>query len=147
LACKLRRPIFRDSTRWNRWENVSSWISNNNDNGTANFNTIYPGWYEGRAIHIHVKVSTFDGPNEKSEWTSQFYLNDTISEDVYKQLPYSKHGLSPITNEEDGIYTGPSTDGLIQNNTGQYLMLNLTKNKQGFNGTFNIVLNATNTEK
>ena len=26
------------------------------DNGTVRFTTIYPGWYEGRAIHIHVKV-------------------------------------------------------------------------------------------
>ncbi|MBA3749300.1 MAG: hypothetical protein H0X03_00090 [Nitrosopumilus sp.] len=33
-------------------------------------------------------------------------------------------------NEEEEIYTGPSTDGLIQSNTGQYLMLDLTKNKK-----------------
>jgi protocatechuate 3,4-dioxygenase beta subunit len=34
------------------------------DNGTVQFDTIYPGWYEGRAIHIHVKVRTFGGSNE-----------------------------------------------------------------------------------
>jgi hypothetical protein len=45
-----------------------------------------------------------------------------------------------MTNEEDGIYTGPSTDGLIQSNAGEYLMLNLTHDEegQGYIGTFNV---------
>jgi len=45
-----------------------------------------------------------------------------------------------MTNEEDGIYTGPSTDGLIQSNGGEYLMLNLTHDEegQGYIGTFNV---------
>jgi protocatechuate 3,4-dioxygenase beta subunit len=34
------------------------------ENGTVQFTTIYPGWYEGRAIHIHVKVRNFEGSNE-----------------------------------------------------------------------------------
>ncbi|MER5176012.1 MAG: hypothetical protein ABJB76_02735 [Candidatus Nitrosocosmicus sp.] len=113
------------------------------NNGTVKFNTVYPGWYQGRAIHIHVMVRTFDGPNETFHWTSQIYSNNSINEQVHTQLPYSKHGLPPITNEQDGIYTGPSTDGLIQSNTGQHLMLNLTKDKQGFTGTFNIIVNAS----
>src|SRR6478672_11004821 len=25
-------------------------------NGVATFTTVYPGWYQGRAVHIHVKV-------------------------------------------------------------------------------------------
>jgi hypothetical protein len=49
-----------------------------------------------------------------------------------------------MTNEQDGIYTGPSTDGLIQSNTGRHLMVNLTKAQgQSYIGIFNIVLNAT----
>ena len=49
-----------------------------------------------------------------------------------------------MTNEQDGIYAGPSTDGLIQSNTGKHLMVNLTKGEgQSFVGTFSIVLNAT----
>ena len=39
------------------------------DNGTVQFTTIYPGWYEGRAIHIHVKARAFEGSNETLEWT------------------------------------------------------------------------------
>ena len=120
-------------------------ISDNN--GTVKFNTVYPGCNQGRAIHIHVMVRTFDGTNETLHWTSQIYSNNSINEQVHTQPPYSKHGPPPITNEQDGIYTGPSTDGLIQSNTGQHLMLNLTKDKQGYTGTFNIVVNASKSGK
>jgi protocatechuate 3,4-dioxygenase beta subunit len=84
------------------------------DNGTVRFTTIYPGWYEGRAIHIHVKVWAFEGSNETMEWTSQFYLNNSINEEAHTQPPYNRHGAIDRTNEEDFIYTGPSNDGLIQ---------------------------------
>jgi protocatechuate 3,4-dioxygenase beta subunit len=87
------------------------------DNGTVRFTTIYPGWYEGRAIHMHVKVCTYEGSEETLEWTSQFYLNNSINE-VHIQAPYSNHGPVDMTNEEDFIYTGASTDGLIQSNIG-----------------------------
>ena len=113
------------------------------DNGTVQFATIYPGWYEGRAIHIHVKVRTFEGSNEDLEWTSQFYLNNSINELVHTQPPYSNHGPVDLRNEEDFIYTGSSTDGLIQNNTGKHLMLNLKDDRDGYVGTFIIGLNAT----
>jgi protocatechuate 3,4-dioxygenase beta subunit len=118
------------------------------NNGTAKFDTIYPGWYQGRAIHIHVMVRAFDGgSNETFHWTSQMYLNNSINEKVHTQIPYSKHGLPPMTNEQDGIYTGPSTDKLVQSNAGQHLMLNLTKDKQGYTGTFNIIVNAPVSDK
>ncbi len=117
------------------------------ENGTVQFTTIYPGWYEGRAVHIHVKVRTFEGSNETFEWTSQFYLNNSITEQVHTQPPYSDHGQPEMTNDEDGIYTGPSTDGLIQSNAGEHLMLNMTGNQedQGYIGTFNVVVNANQT--
>ena len=114
------------------------------NNGTARFTTIYPGWYQGRAIHIHDKVRTFNGSEKTLEWTSQLYFDNSINEQVHKQPPYSKHGPPDITNEQDGIYAGPSTDGLIQSNTGKHLMVNLTKGQgQSYIGIFNIVLNAT----
>jgi hypothetical protein len=49
-----------------------------------------------------------------------------------------------MTNEQDGIYIGPSVDGLVQSNAGKHLMVTLTKGEgQSHHGTFNIVLNAT----
>jgi len=114
------------------------------DNGTVRFTTIYPGWYEGRALHIHIKVRTFEGSEKTFEWASQFYLNDSISNEVQSQLPYSNHGPRPLTNNVDFIYTGPSTDGLVQTNSGGHLMLNLTKDDgQGYVGTFNVVANQS----
>ena len=113
------------------------------DNGTVQFTTIYPGWYEGRAIHIHIKVRDYEGSNETLEWTSQFYLNNSINELVHTQPPYNNHGPVPMTNEEDFIYIGPSNDGLIQNSTGQHLMLNVNDDEQGYVGTFNVGVNAT----
>lgn len=108
------------------------------DNGTVRFTTIYPGWYEGRALHIHIKVRTFEGSQKTLEWTSQFYFDDSISDQVQTQPPYSNHGARPLTNNEDLIYTGPSADGMLQSNTGSHLMLELTKDEQGYLGTFNV---------
>jgi protocatechuate 3,4-dioxygenase beta subunit len=114
------------------------------DNGTVQFTTVYPGWYEGRAIHIHVKVRSAEALQNPFEWTSQFYLNNSINEQVHKQPPYSDHGPVAMLNEEDGIYAGPSTDGLVQANAGKYLMLNLSEYlNSGYIGTFNIGVNAT----
>jgi protocatechuate 3,4-dioxygenase beta subunit len=112
------------------------------DNGTVRFITIYPGWYQGRAIHIHVKVHTIEGLEKTLEWTSQFYFNNSINAQVHTQPPYSNHGPPDMTNEQDGIYTGASIDGLVHSNSGKYLMLNLTKDGQSYLGTFNIVLNS-----
>jgi len=112
------------------------------NNGTVEFTTIYPGWYEGRAIHIHDKVRTFNGSETALEWTSQLYFNNSINQQVHVQTPYSNHGPPQTTNEEDMIYTGASMDGLIQKNSGEQLMVNLTKQGASYLGTFNIVLNA-----
>ena len=110
------------------------------NNGTVRFTTIYPGWYEGRTIHIHDKVRTFNGLEKTIEWTSQIYFDDSINQQVHTELPYSNHGPPQTSNEEDGIYTGPSTDGLMQRNSGDELMVHLIKEGHSFRGTFNIVL-------
>lgn len=113
------------------------------ENGIAKFETIYPGWYENRAIHIHLKVRDFEGPEKIFDWTSQLYLNNSINEFVHTKPPYSNHGPVPMTNEQDFIFMGPSTDGLIKNYTGNHLMLNIFQSDGGYNGIFNVGLNAT----
>jgi protocatechuate 3,4-dioxygenase beta subunit len=113
------------------------------DDGIVKFTTIYPGWYEGRALHIHIKVRTFDGPTKTFEWTSQFYLKDSISDKVQLQPPYSNHGPRPLSNDEDSIYNGPSTDGTVQTNSGSHLLLNLSRDgNQGYVGRFNVGVEA-----
>ncbi len=112
------------------------------NNGTVQFTTIYPGWYQGRAVHIHIKIRTFDGEQKTFEWTSQFYFDDSITDKIQSQPPYSDHGPRDTRNSEDAIYNGPSTDGTLQSNTGTHLMLNLTKAEQGYLGTFNVVVDT-----
>jgi len=111
-------------------------------NGTVEFTTIYPGWYEGRAIHIHDKVRTFNGSETNLEWTSQLYFNNSINQQIHKQAPYSNHGPPQTTNEEDIVYSRGSADGLVQRDSGERLIINLTKDESTYVGTFNIVLNA-----
>ena len=69
--------------------------------GTAEFATIYPGWYAGRTIHIHVKVHT---ANHVSH-TGQFFLPEDITEQIAKLEPYVKHtNVHRITHEEDHVF-------------------------------------------
>jgi len=113
------------------------------ENGTVKFQTIYPGWYENRAIHIHLKIRDYEDPGKTFEWTSQLYLPNSVNEQVHLHPPYSNHGPVPMTNEQDFIYNGPSTDGLIKSNTGNHLLLNVSKSDDGYSGVFNIGLNAS----
>src|ERR671930_598667 len=62
------------------------------NNGTVRFTTIYPGWYQGRAIHIHDKVRTVNEPQNNIEWTSQIYFSDAINNEIHKNAPYSSFG-------------------------------------------------------
>src|SRR2546428_8296236 len=43
--------------------------------GAARFTTVYPGWYSGRAVHIHFKLRLFAGASTSYEFTSQFFFN------------------------------------------------------------------------
>jgi protocatechuate 3,4-dioxygenase beta subunit len=108
------------------------------NNGTSKFTTIYPGWYQGRAIHIHDKVRI-----NESEWTSQIYFNDSMNDQIHKLAPYSSHGPPQTPDEQDMIFSGLSTDGLVKSDSGKLLLMNVTKvGENTYEGAFNIVLNA-----
>jgi len=68
--------------------------------GVVAFETLYPGWYEGRATHVHCKVATPDG----REVTSQIYFPDPLSDQVYAQSAYRGRGGRRLRNDEDGIF-------------------------------------------
>lgn len=68
--------------------------------GVAEFATIYPGWYPGRAPHVHYKV--FIG--ERTVLTSQLFFPDAASATVYENGPaYVRRGLPDRPNGADGI--------------------------------------------
>jgi protocatechuate 3,4-dioxygenase beta subunit len=69
-------------------------------NGVATFTTLYPGWYPGRAVHIHFKLY----PSERTVFTSQLFFDDAFTAQVYAQEPYAARGLPDRPNSADGIY-------------------------------------------
>ena len=75
--------------------------------GAASFRTIFPGWYQGRAVHIHVKVHL--GSSET--FTGQLFFTDDVLDDIYATDAYSARGDADTSNETDGIFgeTGGAT--------------------------------------
>ena len=73
-----------------------------NGRGIAEFVTIYPGFYQGRTTHIHVKVHTGGHVSH----TGQLFFADAVSTKVYALAPYNTETVSRTTNATDGIYTG-----------------------------------------
>lgn len=83
-----------------------------NDDGVAEFTTIYPGWYTGRTVHIHLMVhvdgqaidkDTYDGGHVAH--TGQLFFDDAISDDVYRtNEAYAGRDDSQRTrNDQDNI--------------------------------------------
>ena len=74
--------------------------------GSAFFTTIYPGWYRGRAVHIHVKVRVLDSANNATtEATTQIFFDDAVSDAVFRMIaPYSSRPARDTRNAADGIY-------------------------------------------
>jgi protocatechuate 3,4-dioxygenase beta subunit len=72
--------------------------------GAASFVTIYPGWYPGRTVHIHVKLRTEPAAAAALEFTSQVYFDDALSDDVYAAEPYAGRGERSTRNADDAIY-------------------------------------------
>lgn len=98
--------------------------------GRATFKTIYPGWYAGRAVHIHFTVRTNPAGSTAHEFTSQIYFDDAMNDKVLAQLPYSAKGKLTTKNEQDGIFK--------QN--GKELILAVQPAAGGYKGTFDIAL-------
>ena len=92
-----------------------------NSAGLANITTIYPGWYRGRCIHIHVKVHTgvtltsdgsFTGGQELH--TGQLFIDETITTAVAKISPYSTNTVTRTTLAQDSVYDdGGAASGLM----------------------------------
>lgn len=67
--------------------------------GRAPFTTVYPGWYQGRTVHLHFKIRS-----GSQEFTSQLFFDDALSDIVFAQAPYSQRSNRPTRNANDGIY-------------------------------------------
>jgi protocatechuate 3,4-dioxygenase beta subunit len=110
------------------WQNDGNFTNKNflrgrqttDTQGNVNFVSIYPGWYPGRAPHLHIEVLD---QNDRSLLVTQIAFPDTISNAVYTTKNYD--GVADTSNKRDGVFrnslnrnmadklTGNTTDGYI----------------------------------
>lgn len=70
--------------------------------GGAQFLTIFPGWYGGRAVHLHFKIRWAAAPGYA--FTSQLYFDDALSARVFANEPYASRGRRWMRNDDDAIF-------------------------------------------
>ena len=68
--------------------------------GMVEFHTIYPAWYPGRTVHIHLMVH--HGP---ITLTSQLYFPDDLTDRVLSRAPYAERPGRDTTNATDEIFS------------------------------------------
>ena len=77
-------------------------------NGKATFNTVYPGWYAGRATHIHLEVIV----NGASVKTTQMAFPEDVTATVYSQGVYASRGQNSTRNSTDNVFADGTTNEL-----------------------------------
>ena len=117
-----------------------------NAKGIAEFTTIYPGFYQGRTTHIHLKVhiggkvagGTYTGGHVSH--TGQLLFDDAVSSQVYALAPYTSDSNGRTLNTQDMVYTGQH---------GSKVLLHLSKLgaavRSGFLGTMILVVDPAAT--
>lgn len=98
--------------------------------GKVSFLTIYPGWYQRRAVHIHVKIRTDAGSNQGLEFTSQLYFDEALTDIIHEAAPYSEKEGNRVLNKNDRLFK----------NGGEQLILTPVKSDEAYEATFAIGL-------
>jgi protocatechuate 3,4-dioxygenase beta subunit len=112
------------------------------DEGVARFTTIYPGWYQGRTVHIHFKVRTpaaaalAERGDAAYEFTSQLFFDEALTDRVFARPPYAAKGQRDTTNASDGIYR----------EVGSQLLLAVADASPGYRASFDIGLDLSDAE-
>jgi protocatechuate 3,4-dioxygenase beta subunit len=98
--------------------------------GAATFTTVYPGWYTGRAVHIHFKIRTDPDAEAGFEFTSQLFFDDALSQQVYASGVYASKGTPDRPNANDSIF----------NESGGATLLAVTQDGDAYKTTFEIAV-------
>jgi len=98
--------------------------------GVVRFTTIYPGWYRGRAVHIHFKVRTPGENGGIDEFTSQLYFPDELTDRVHATQPYASNRGQRLLNSRDMIFREGGTQ----------LILPVVQNTGGYEATYRIAM-------
>jgi protocatechuate 3,4-dioxygenase beta subunit len=84
-------------------------IQTTNANGEVTFTTIYPGWYQGRATHIHAEVKI----GGRSVKVTQIAFPESVNNTVHATGVYASRGSNPTTNLADGIFADSLSAELV----------------------------------
>ncbi|RYP74721.1 hypothetical protein DL769_003980 [Monosporascus sp. CRB-8-3] len=96
-------------------------IQKTNEDGVAQFESIFPGHYTGRTIHIHVMVHTNVtrysngtlGNDVSASHVGQAYFDQALVSEVELQAPYNENQQELTLNVDDGILAqDAATDGV-----------------------------------
>lgn len=90
-------------------------------NGIVQFTTIWPGWYRGRTVHIHIKVHI----DKATVLTAQLGFDDDINDAVFEASPYSSHQGRDTYNRNDSIISDASIATVEQTSGSNLAYLNL----------------------
>ena len=106
--------------------------------GQVSFKTIWPGWYTGRAIHIHVRVRKLSNSGSTiAGYTTQIFFSDADNDRVLTgAAPYNTRSprKDPTTDENDTVLASADVATNVVKVTGSI--------KNGFGATFNIALDT-----
>jgi protocatechuate 3,4-dioxygenase beta subunit len=77
------------------------------NSGKVLFNTIVPGWYAGRATHVHLRLrSIYDGAASGGTNTTQLFFDQTVINNIHASVPpYSTRGINPTPNASDRVFS------------------------------------------
>ena len=83
-----------------RTETFLRGIQTTDAGGRVVFMTIYPGWYAGRATHIHAEVTV----NGRSVKVTQIAFPESVNATVYASSQYAARGGNPTSNSGDMVF-------------------------------------------
>jgi len=66
-----------------------------NKKGEVSFYSVLPGWYVGRALHLHIKVG--------NNYYTQIFFPETVNK-FYKKDVYKDRGVPDTSNGEDNLF-------------------------------------------
>lgn len=106
-----------------------------NRGGIVKFTTVLPGWYQGRTVHTHVKVQTTGTDGNPYEFTSQLFFTEEFKAAYLATAPYASKGTPDTTNDTDMHYA----------DIGDQMLLKPTKTRSGYEASFAIALDLSDT--
>ena len=115
--------------------------------GVVEFLTLYPGWYSGRTLHVHIRVRTYDESGTVTyDLATQLFFDESVTAQVYAQQPYSARAASRDTyNVTDRVFTGGSYNGSPEADAGDYTLMTLANDGSHIMASMHIVVDLSDT--